>query len=84
MYWSHGYLHVDSLVGILVSRSSGSSGYFILCLVHIVVPPMELKTPSVAWVLSLAPQLDTHCSVQWMAVCIYLCICQAVAEPLKR
>jgi hypothetical protein len=36
-------------------------------LVHIVVPPMELQTPSATWVLSLAPPLGTLCSVQWLA-----------------
>jgi len=50
-------------------------------LVHIVVLPMGLQTPSAPWVLSLAPSLGTLCSVQWMAVSIHLCICQALAEP---
>jgi hypothetical protein len=45
---------------------------------------MGLKTPSVPWVLSLAPALGTLCSVQWMAVSIHFCICQALAEPLRR
>jgi hypothetical protein len=53
-------------------------------LVHIVVPPMELQTPSAPWVLSLTPSLRTLCSVQWMAVRIHFCIYQALAEPLKR
>ena len=52
-------------------------------LVHIVVPPMELQTPSVPWVLSLAPSLGTLCSDQWMAVSIHFCICQSLAEPLR-
>jgi hypothetical protein len=43
-------------------------------LVHIVVSPMGLQTPSAPWVLSLSPPLGTLCSVQWMAVSIYLCI----------
>jgi hypothetical protein len=33
-------------------------------LVHIVVPPMRLQTPSAPWVLSLTPSLETLCSVQ--------------------
>ena len=33
-------------------------------LVHIVVPPMGLQTPSAPWVLLLAPPLGTLCSVQ--------------------
>ena len=53
-------------------------------LVHIVVPPMGLQTPSAPWVLSLAPSLGTLCSVQWMAVSIHLGICQALSGPLRR
>jgi hypothetical protein len=45
---------------------------------------MGLQTPSAPWVLSLAPLLGTLCSVQWMAMSIYFCICQALAEPLRR
>jgi hypothetical protein len=45
---------------------------------------MELQTPSDPWVLSLAPSLGTLCSVQWVAVNIHLCICEALAEPLRR
>ena len=36
-------------------------------LVHIVVPPSGLQTPSAPWVLSLAPSLGTLCPVQWQA-----------------
>jgi hypothetical protein len=39
---------------------------------------------SAPWVLSLAPSLETLCSVQWMAVSNHFCICQALAEPLRR
>ena len=53
-------------------------------LVHIVVPPRWLQTPSASWVLSLASSLGTLCSVQWMAVNIHVSICQALAEPLRR
>jgi hypothetical protein len=59
----------------------GVGGYW---LVHIVLPLMELQTPSATWVLSLAPPLETVCSVRRMAVCFHLCICQAQAEPLRR
>jgi hypothetical protein len=52
--------------------------------VHIVVPPMGLQIPHVPWVLSLGPSLGTLCSVQWMSVIILFCICQALAEPLRR
>jgi hypothetical protein len=68
-----------SLVSGLVPKSSG--GYW---WVHIVVPPMGLQTPSATWVICLAPSLGTLCSVRWMAMSIHFCICQALAEPLKR
>jgi hypothetical protein len=53
-------------------------------LVHIGVPPMGLQTPSAPWDLSLAPSLGTVYSVQWLAVSIHVCICQPLAEPLRR
>jgi hypothetical protein len=53
-------------------------------LVHIVVLPMGLQAPSAPLILSLAPSLGTLCSVKWLAKRIHLCICQALAEPLKR
>jgi hypothetical protein len=47
--------------------------------------------PSYGWQASSAPSalslilpLRTLCSVQWLAVSIHLCICQVLAEPLKR
>ena len=49
-------------------------------LVHIVVPPIEMQTPSAPWVFSLDPSLGTLCSVQWMTVSILFCICQALAH----
>jgi hypothetical protein len=70
---------VCSLIAGLVPGSSG--GYWP---VHIVVPPMGLQTPSAPRVLSLAPSLGILCSVQWMAVSIHFCICEALAEPLRR
>jgi hypothetical protein len=51
--------------------------------VHI-VPPMGLQTTSAPWVLSLVPSLGTLCSIQRMAVSIHFCICQALAETLRR
>jgi hypothetical protein len=50
----------------------------------IVVLPMGLQTLSTPSVHSLTPPLGTPYSVQWLAVSICLCICQALAEPLKR
>ena len=52
-------------------------------MVHI-VPAMGLQAPSAPSILSLALPLGTLCSVQWMAVSIHFCICQALAEPLRR
>jgi hypothetical protein len=49
-----------------------------------VVLSMGLQTPAVLWVLSLALPLGTLCSVQWLAETIYICICQALAESLRR
>jgi hypothetical protein len=53
-------------------------------IVDIVVLLMGLQTPSVSSVLSLTPPLVTLGSVQWLTESIHLCICQALAEPLKR
>ena len=53
-------------------------------MVHIVVPPMGLQAPLAPLVLSLAPPLRTLCSVQWLAVSIHFCICQTLAELLRR
>jgi hypothetical protein len=58
--WSKESHLMFSLVGGLVPESSG-----VYWLVHIIVPPMVLQTPSAPWVLSLAPSLGTLCSVQW-------------------
>ena len=44
-----------TLAGGLVPGSSGGGWYW---LVHIVVPPMGMQTPSAPQVLSLAPSLD--------------------------
>jgi hypothetical protein len=43
-----------------------------------IVLPMELQIPSDLSVLSLIPPMGTLCSVQWLAVSIYICICQAL------
>ena len=53
-------------------------------MIDIVVLPMGLQTPSAPSVLSLILSLETLCSVQELAVSIRLCICQALAEPLRR
>ena len=53
-------------------------------MVDVVVLPMELQTHSAPSLLSLTPPFGTLCSVQWLAASICLCICQALAEPLRR
>jgi hypothetical protein len=76
--WSHGYLHVYSLVCALVPGSSGGSGWLILLFLLWGCKSLQLLQSS------LTPPLVTPCSVQWLAASIHLCICQALAEPLRR
>ena len=46
---------------------------------------MGLQTPSAPWVLSsLDLSLGNLGFFQWMTVSIHFCICQALAEPLRR
>ena len=54
------------------------------CLVDIVVLFYEVENPFSSISPSLTPPLGSPCSVQWLAESIHLCICQALAEPLKR
>ena len=61
--WSHGSLHVYSMVGDLVPESSGGGRVW---LVDIVVLPMGLQTASAPSVLSLTPSLGSLCLVQWL------------------
>jgi hypothetical protein len=77
--WSHGSLHVYSLVGGLVPGSSGE-----VWLVDIVVLPMGLQTPSAPSVLSLTIPLWTLCSVQSLASSICLCFCQALGRASQE
>jgi hypothetical protein len=58
-FWSHGSLHVYSLIGGLVPGSSEG-----ICLVDIVVLPIRLQTPSAPLVHSLTSPLETPCSVE--------------------
>jgi len=53
-------------------------------LVDIIVPPMGLQTPLAPSVLSLSPPLGIQFSVQWLAASIRLCVCHALAKPLRR
>jgi hypothetical protein len=52
--------------------------------VDTVAPGMGLQTPTAPSVPSPTPPSETPCSVQWLAASIHLCICQALAEPLRR
>jgi hypothetical protein len=52
--------------------------------VDIVVLPRGLQTPSDPSVLSLAPPLWSPCSVQWLAVSIFIFICQSLPEAIWR
>jgi hypothetical protein len=53
-------------------------------LIYIVLLLMWLQTPSTPSVPSLTPLVGTPRSVQWLPVSNHLCICQALAEPLRR
>ena len=77
--WSHGLRLENSFVVSALGVHRGGR-----LRVHIVVLPMKLQTPLAPSVLSLSPPLGTPCSVQWLAGSICLCICQALAEPLRR
>ena len=77
--WSHGSLNVYSLVGGLTPGDLG-----VLVSSYCCSPDGAAEGVSSApcFYFSLAPPLATLCSVQWMAVSIDLCNCQALAEPL--
>jgi hypothetical protein len=45
---------------------------------------MEQQTRSVPSIPSPTPPSGTLLSVQWLAMSIHLCICQVLAEPLRR
>jgi hypothetical protein len=77
--WSHESHHVYSLVGGLVPGSSGDTGWFILLFLLWSCKPLQLLGS-----FSLFPPLGTLCSVQWLAVSIHLCNCQALVGPLRR
>jgi hypothetical protein len=53
-------------------------------LVHIVGSPMGLQTRSVPCLFSLVHSLGILCSVPQIAVSIHFCVCQALAEPLRK
>jgi len=76
--WSHGTLHVYALFGCLVPGSSGESGWLVLLFFLWICKPIQLLSPF------FNSSLGTPFSVQWLSVSILLCICQVLAEPLRR
>ena len=76
--WSHGSLHVYSLVGGLVPGSSGG-----IWLVDI-VRPMVLQFPSALSVLPLALPLESLGSVRWLVLSISIYTCQMLVESLRN
>ena len=69
----------------LVVQSPGAPGVRrVFWPVDTVAPSMGLQTPSAPSVSSSTPPLGTPCSVQWLALSICLCVCQALAKPLRR
>jgi hypothetical protein len=80
--WSHASLHVYSLFG---GPNPGSScGVGRGWSVDTDAPSMGLQTSSAPLVPSPTPPSGTPLSVQWLAASICLCICQALADPLRR
>ena len=75
---SHEFHHVFYLIGGLYRELWGYR------LVHIVFTLMGLQILSAPWALILAPSLGTLWSLPWIAVSIHFCICQALAEYLRR
>ena len=57
---------------------------WVIWLVNIIVLPMGLQTPSAPLGISLTHPLGSQCLVQWLAASICHCICQTLAEPLRR
>jgi hypothetical protein len=76
--WSHGSLHVYSLVGDFVPGSSGVLVGWYCCSSYGIANPHRSFSPF------SNSSIGALCSVQWLAASIYVCICQPLAEPLRR
>jgi hypothetical protein len=76
--WSHGPLHMYSLVGSLFSRSSGCLVSWYCCSSYGVANPFSSFSP-----FSNSSIVDLY-SVQWLTDRIHVCTCQALTEPLRR
>jgi hypothetical protein len=60
---------IDGWLGHLLIHMQLETQLWRYWLVHIVVPSIELQTPSASWVLSLSPSLWDLCSIQkWLWV----------------
>jgi hypothetical protein len=77
--WSHGSLHLCSLVGGLVPGRFEASSCLILLFFQWGCKPLQLLQ-SFPYLL----QFRSSCSVQWLAASIHICICQTLEEPLRR
>jgi hypothetical protein len=83
----YGSFHVYSLVGGLVPESSGGVWLVDNIALSIGLLWKAGMVYSALSVLSLTPTLATPlglCWVQWLSESINLCICQALAEPLRK
>ena len=75
----HGSLHVYSLVDGPIPGSSRGSG-----LLTLLLPPWGCKPPQLLQSLLQLLHRGTLRSVQWLAASFHLCICQALADSLRR
>ena len=53
-------------------------------MVNTLASPMGLHTPSAPFSLFSNSSIKVPSSVQWLAESICLCICQSLADPLRR
>jgi hypothetical protein len=74
-------LHVYAFVGGLVAGSSGRLVNW-YCSSYGVANPFSFFRPFSN--SSIEDPIEDLCSVQWLGASICLCICQALAEPLRR
>jgi hypothetical protein len=73
--WSHAPPHGDLVPGSLIVGS--------VWLILLFLLPMGLLSPSAPPNLPLLSPLESLDLVWWLAGCIYICISQALAQPLR-